>query len=63
MMHAFAYLSSQWQVHFFIGIRPYFLRILAYTVDQLRHPASWDEQLLGWLNFSLLTATVELAEP
>lgn len=29
---------SRWQLHFFTGIRDCFLRIMAYTEDNLRHP-------------------------
>lgn len=38
-------LWPHYQVHSFTGIRTYIFRTLVYTEDQVRHLASWNEQL------------------
>lgn len=49
--------------HSFTGIRAYFFEVLAYTEDQLRHPALWTEQLTRLLAFLWGAAIVGLARP
>lgn len=41
----------------------YFFEIMAYTKDQLRHPALWTEQPLDSWTFCWWTATAGLAGP
>lgn len=51
------------RVHYFTGIRAYFLGILMYIKDQLRHPASRTEQLQDFWTFGYETAIVGLVRP
>lgn len=46
--------------HSCTGVRTYFLRILTWTEDQLRHPACWTGQVSDWWPFHLVTIIVGL---
>lgn len=53
--------STHWHTHSFTGLRAYFFGIPAYNEDQLRHPASWSEELLNSWDFHSQLAVIELA--